>query len=131
MQKLLKNHPVLHGMVKFLIAIFYSILNCFFNFFLISFHKKFQKHLGGIIHRVRIIKLIIQFNLRHDGPPLCFFLFYNTYYAHTTSVSTVKLNFIPFLIYFILHTRHNWSGVFFVFIFFIICIFILAVVCRC
>ena len=81
------------------ITVVHNVFNRFFNLELVSFNKKLQKHLGGVLRRVGIIELIVQSNLSHDEVTyLSNKMFGSTYYAHAASVSTV--NYLVFPLFF-------------------------------
>ena len=89
----IKAIPLLCRMADHFFTVFNSIFYCFFHLGFICLNKKFQKHLGGVFHRVRIIELIVQSNLSH-GEVTCLSKFFldSTYYAHAVPLSTVKFN---------------------------------------
>ncbi len=106
----IKAIPLLCRMADHFFTVFNSVFNCFFHFGFVCLNKKFQKHLGGILHRVRIIELIVQSNLSH-GEVTCLSKFFldNTYYAHAVPLSTVKIN-SPLLPYQIIAMPCSYSS---------------------
>jgi len=89
----IKAIPLLCRMAGCFFAVINSVFNYFFNLCFIGFNKKFQKHLGGVLHRVGIIERIVQSDFSH-GEVTCLSKFFldSTYYAHAISVSTVNFD---------------------------------------